>query len=444
MAEKISRRHSIVNVKHGSQISRCKKRTAKTNQSTARVRGILKKQLSSNVNNICCEISTSLGCFDEERRHLEDLLWRTVTLGESNSLLIIGPRGCGKSTLVQRVCDKLKLGEENRNVILIKLNGFIVTDDRVALKDITRQLHLENVVGDRVFGSFAENLAFLLQALKCEFDLFCYHKNQTLIYNLFDIVQSSQTPVAVVGITCRLDVIELLEKRVRSRFSHRQLYLFNQYNFTDYMNIVKKLLQLPEDFSDLLQRNQWNEHIEKLLEERGVKSVLRRQFETNKSISNLKKLLVLPVSQINNKQPFLKSSNFIDAQALQTVDTKASMLKGLSILEMILVVSMVHLTVLYEGEPINFEMVYNEYKKFACRKSSLQGIEKNIVFKAFEHLQTLELVKPITGGALRTPKPFRLVRVLMDPIQVHEALQRYPNLPTELEQWASFMLNDIS
>lgn len=69
-------------------------------------------------------------------------------------------------------------------------SGLLQTDDRVALKEITRQLHLENVVGDKVFvsihsesylhpikcssiniffyfqGSFAENLAFLLEALK--------------------------------------------------------------------------------------------------------------------------------------------------------------------------------------------------------------------------------------------------------------------------------------
>lgn len=92
-------------------------------------------------------------------------------------------------------------------------------------------------------GSFAENLAFLLEALKkgktsssssqsvcvCsvdevlfdvllgdksrsrpvlfaldEFDLFAHHKNQTLLYNLLDVSQSAQTPVAVVGLTCRL------------------------------------------------------------------------------------------------------------------------------------------------------------------------------------------------------------------------------------------------
>lgn len=37
-----------------------------------------------------------------------------------------------------------------------------------------------------------------------EFDLFAHHKNQTLLYNLFDISQSAQTPIAVIGLTCRL------------------------------------------------------------------------------------------------------------------------------------------------------------------------------------------------------------------------------------------------
>lgn len=37
-----------------------------------------------------------------------------------------------------------------------------------------------------------------------EFDLFVHHKNQTLLYNLFDVSQSAQTPICVVGLSCRL------------------------------------------------------------------------------------------------------------------------------------------------------------------------------------------------------------------------------------------------
>lgn len=105
------------------------------------------------------------------------------------------------------------------------------------MEEITRQLKLENAVGDRVFGSISENLAFLLNKLRVgnsanscplifvleEFDLFAQHKNQTFLYNLFDIIQAGTTPMAVIGLTCRLDVMDLFEKRVKSRFSHRQV-----------------------------------------------------------------------------------------------------------------------------------------------------------------------------------------------------------------------------
>lgn len=60
-----------------------------------------------------------------------------------------------------------------------------------------------------------------------EFDLFTVHKLQSLLYNLFDLVQvkksliysfkNSHSPVTVVGITSRIDCVESLEKRVRSR-----------------------------------------------------------------------------------------------------------------------------------------------------------------------------------------------------------------------------------
>lgn len=96
--------------------------------------------------------------------------------------------------------------------ILVKLHGLIHTDDRAALTGITIQMNLENIVDGKVFGSFAENLAFLLGCLKTgnkksksvifvleEFDLFCAHQNQTLLYNLFDVSQSAQTPICVIG-----------------------------------------------------------------------------------------------------------------------------------------------------------------------------------------------------------------------------------------------------
>lgn len=101
----------------------------------------------------------------------------------------------------------------NSSAVLVRLHGLIHTDDRLALKAITNQMNLENASNGKVFGSFAENLSFLLACLQTgqketaksilfileEFDLFCSHHNQTLLYNLFDVSQSAQTPICVIG-----------------------------------------------------------------------------------------------------------------------------------------------------------------------------------------------------------------------------------------------------
>lgn len=143
------------------------------------------------------------------------------------------------------------------NTQIVHLNGFVHTNDDAALRSITKQLRLETAVDGKVFTNFADNLAFLLDCLKSgdkkqsksvifvleEFDYFCSHSNQTLIYNLFDVAQSAQAPICVIGLTRRNDVIETLEKRVKSRFSHRQIFLFAQND-----NLVQpfvELLKLP-------------------------------------------------------------------------------------------------------------------------------------------------------------------------------------------------------
>lgn len=164
--------------------------------------------------------------------------------------------------MILSILSKL-LPEESfrKNTMIVNLNGYIHTDDADALKSITKQMKLETAVNGKVFTTFADNLAFLLDCLKSgdrsrsksvifileEFDLFCAHGNQTLIYNLFDVAQSAQAPICVIGLTRRNDVIELLEKRVKSRFSHRQIFLFNEvYDVDGKIDDFLDLLKLPD------------------------------------------------------------------------------------------------------------------------------------------------------------------------------------------------------
>ncbi|KAG7259754.1 hypothetical protein CRUP_004329 [Coryphaenoides rupestris] len=385
------------------------------------------------------------------RRHLLELLRRTAVHGESNSVLVIGPRGAGKT----------------------------MTDDRIALKEITRQLSLENVVGDKVFGSFAENLAFLLEALKKgdrsssrpvvfvldEFDLFAHHKNQTLLYNLLDVSQSAQTPVAVVGLTCRLagalllwwgltcrhvcpppppplphtqDVLELLEKRVKSRFSHRQIHLLSGRTFAQYLQAVCSQLQLPDDgdgdgdFPSGQFRHDWNASVKALCADKSVEEVLRRQFNSAKDLRSLHRLLMASLSRVSASNPTIRPADLLDASRLLSADANTNILHGLSILELCLVIAMKHLNDIYDREPFNLQMVYNEFKKFLQRKSH----------SMYNYDLPLEVIRPVDAAAAaagggRTQREYQLVRLMLDHSQIMEALQKYPQCPTDVKQWAA-------
>ncbi|NXR65649.1 ORC4 protein, partial [Rhadina sibilatrix] len=406
----------------------------------------------------------------QQYSHLLELLKRTTVHGESNSALIIGPRGSGKSALLNHVLKDLReMNQVRENLLEVHLNGncqflmknpflsgLLQTNDKVALKEITRQLQLENVVGDKVFGSFAENLAFLLEALRrgnrtssCpilfvldEFDLFVHHKNQTLLYNLFDISQSAQTPVTVIGLTCRQDILELLEKRVKSRFSHRQIYLMNSFDFKEYLKIFKKQLSLPAEFPDEAFAQKWNNNVQHLSEDKAVQDVLQNLFQHTKDLRSLHLLLMLAVSTVTVHHPLLTAADLQEASRQRSSDSRANIVHGLSVLEICLIIAMKHLNEVYDGEPFNFQMVYNEFQKFIQRKAhSMYNFEKPVVMKAFEHLLQLELVQPLERPSVRAQREYLLLKLLLDSRQIMDALQVYPNCPTDVKQWAASSLS---
>ncbi|XP_058831377.1 origin recognition complex subunit 4 [Topomyia yanbarensis] len=444
-----------------------------------RTRYFLKNRLLSDV--------TSFRGYDIEWKHIRDLLFRTAENGESNSALLLGPRGCGKTTLVTSVlADLLPEKEFYKNTLIVYLNGLIHTDDRLALKSATSQMNLENAVDGKVFGSFAENLAFLLECLKAgdkkksksviflleEFDLFCSHHNQTLLYNLFDVAQSAQAPICVLGISARLDVIELLEKRVKSRFSHRQIFLLPKENDIDErIMLFKTLLKLTtaKEISEhnknykpiplevlqnrelpLLRRifnpndynfnskwvSQWNKHIDLLASSRSVIAVLQNMYEYDVIEGPFKSFLFELVSQLDETNPWITVDSIQSLGQHFESDDKVSLLCGLSVLELCLLIAMKHHSEIYDRDPFNFEMVLTRYNKFANSSSTMQGIERSVILKAYEHIKNLELIAPLTGATSKVQKEYQLHRLLLTYGQINQGLQKSQNLPTEISQWA--------
>ncbi len=64
-------------------------------------------------------------------------------------------------------------------------------------------------------------------------------------------------------LTSPQDAVELLEKRVKSRFSHKTIELHSD-SFEEYVKVFKTLLSLPDDFEDHKFLREWSEHLEVL------------------------------------------------------------------------------------------------------------------------------------------------------------------------------------
>ncbi|RUS33554.1 origin recognition complex subunit 4 C-terminus-domain-containing protein [Jimgerdemannia flammicorona] len=317
----------------------------------------------------------------EQYNEVYDLLERTVAYGESNSCLLLGNRGTGKTMVIRRALQTLDAKYNNdakvdKTFIVVRLNGLAQTDDRLALREITRQLCFQQELEQRSFSSFADCLAFLLSLLKSgtrsnipvvfvldEFDLFAQHPKQALLYNLFDVAQSGQNPVAVIGMSCRLDTMELLEKRVKSRFSHRQIYLFPPEQFKDFMCIVRATLALGDEVRNEKYKSEFNAVLEVLLEDPSFIQVVRRVFDLTKDLRMFYKICFEPVSLLSPQRPFWQLSDFYNAGMQQRADAKTELLKGVSILELCLIVAMKKLLE-RDCVTFNFEMVYDEYKEF--------------------------------------------------------------------------------
>ncbi|CAG7921659.1 unnamed protein product [Penicillium olsonii] len=275
-----------------------------------------------------------------EYQKVHQLIEQTVSVGEGNSMLLLGSRGCGKTAIVESIISSLRKEHDNEFHV-VRLNGFLHTDDRLALREMWRQLGREMHTEDDAakVSSYADTMATLLALLSHpeelfgssgdtgsktaaksivilldEFDLFVTHPRQTLLYNLFDIAQARKAPIAVIGLTTKVDVTEMLEKRVKSRFSHRYTYVPLPRSFEDFAEICQGSLDLDDteladiahelgDERGLVESSRWTtllagwkEYLGHMWNDQEFQFHLKQIYHQTKSVKEFLASALLPMS----------------------------------------------------------------------------------------------------------------------------------------------------
>ncbi|XP_025190566.1 origin recognition complex subunit 4 [Melanaphis sacchari] len=385
--------------------------------------------------------------FDKEQNELLNIIKKTTDFGESDSVIILGTRGCGKSMLMESVIKSLS--PESHTLVL--LNGLIHTDDNLALKSIIQQLQMENLDGSFARGSYADNISFLLESFQTgnknasksiimvldKFDMFCSHPNQTLLYNLFDSVQSQQNPLCIIGLTSRIDVIELLEKRVKSRFSHNLMMLKPPSEASQLLERFKHFLKISKHCklkADVLKT--WNNNIDLLISDIRIENLIKDLFKSDNNNTKLNLLIFMAISNLS-KDEMLTVENFTNSYStLFKKDITLVNLLGLSNLEFCLMISICHHSKIYDQEPFNFEMIYDRYNKFALRNSTLLVTKRQVVIKAFERISVMQLILPVAATENKNVlKEYRLYKCSVNLDKVKTASNMFYRLPPVILQW---------
>lgn len=213
--------------------------------------------------------------------------------------------------------------------IVLRLSGHTQHNDRLALREIARQLSQQTGksflrdLDEDVNGTEEEpnpfidpgptisvpppsHLPALISVLPTlsrptvvildAFDLFAQHARQSLLYCLLDTAQSCKVGqgnngLAVVGITTRIDTINLLEKRVKSRFSGRMIRTAPPSDSLSWINISRRLLNTPvHDSTEWC--TLWNFAVHTFLEDRKVVDTIKDTFALTRDVRMLKQMLV--------------------------------------------------------------------------------------------------------------------------------------------------------
>lgn len=318
----------------------------------------------------------------------------TVRDREGQTVLLSGPRGSGKTFITEKAISVLR-EKYHHSFISIKLNALLHSDDKLALREIARQLdnHSRLVSGTDQSATFeqraiSDTLTNILLTLDTnapgrhsdevkeslvpvvividEIEKFTGDGRQTLLYNLFDLSQSSKVPICVVGISTKVTTRELLEKRVKSRFSQRIISISRPSTIESFVeNIRLNLIVPPADFPRFTNKEypeQWNQRIESLLASQlALKRIIYKIYYTTKNYKDIYHCCQLPVSRITEGKPF-PDENAFEVYLQQVSSNYAqSVVKSLSHVELLLAIAAARWVEKAEVPQVNFNLAYKEY-----------------------------------------------------------------------------------
>ncbi|KAJ3778859.1 origin recognition complex subunit 4 C-terminus-domain-containing protein [Lentinula raphanica] len=408
-------------------------------------------------------------------QQVSELLDGTVMRGEGNSCLLLGPRGSGKTQALELCISKLK-----ERPIVVRLSGLVQTNDRSAMREISRQLssqvspallpeEIRGAANDKSLEEEEEDNPFIdtpvemielsvptahmHSLIACiptlgrptvvildAFDLFTNHPRQSLLYSLLDTVQSCRAGpnskgLAVIGVTTRMDTLLALEKRVKSRFSGRMIRTSASIKASQAKNIAKPMLTphikeaVDEDFTEM-----WNTSVNEFLADSKTTRILEEACSITGDIRSLARLFMSAVINLKPTSPWLTASQLELAAETQRIRPEFPYLHALNYPSLCLLLA--YYQAENDGYPaLTFEMLY-EYVRNAIRVSTVAPVQlhgnsigmvrcsRQVLRVAFEQLISAQIFVSLSGPTVNLGKNFLKYRCSVNREDIRKSVEK--------------------
>ncbi|CAH0514244.1 unnamed protein product [Peronospora belbahrii] len=349
------------------------------------------------IRSVRCALRLRLTNKDVQVTQLERLFERTVQFGENQSGFLLGSVGSYRHSIV--ACAMSNLRATYGDFTVVYLNGVILQNELEAFKELTAQLTRATAVKHPYCFVDRRCLTGIYA-----FEHFVQEKSnnkQMLLYNLLDWLQATDIKMGVLGITDNYNVVDNLEKRVRSRFSNFQIVV-ERPSFAKIRQYLVDLLsvdKIPWDFySDLRQPSAeytaaFSTSVNELfMEQSKFLASLEFDYDIGKSQDYFVRLTAAAVYYISVDESLLTAQHFRLARHLLEQDHQLAVLETVTEHGIALLIGMGHLE--KGGQRVfTLEMVYSRWENFLRQHDMLGRLPtRSEAHKALENLLQLKLV----------------------------------------------------
>ena len=277
----------------------------------------------------------------------------------------------------------------------------------------------------RTFLSNQTEKRFIVFVLE-DLEKFAAHPQQNLLYSLFEMTLA--LPVYVIGVSCRIDVLELLEKRVKSRFSQNIIYLPLPETEEDYLkriecNLATENAKIDEMFAKFIESHE------------GFRQFALYHFSLSKDVRAVFNMLLMVFSEIRSIGPAFNwntfSSVFESVLARQmSGNSSLNSVAETTLIELMVLTAMCRLSAKFPGNPVTFDAMYEELASCKVRAQKLDCFvwTKSMIQVAFDRLLSCRLLIPASSVANSSSmnRSYLTVRLGLPQFLVVEAVQNHP------------------